>query len=85
MLEKLALWAIKKLVFFWDRHGDKLAFSFSGGERLEYSIIVERYYDDHYTVGTAMYQYNKAEEDSPIITKASPASRGIHERRDPDA
>lgn len=27
-----------------------------------YSILVERFYDDYYTVGTAMYPYNGRED-----------------------
>lgn len=59
MFDKLIRWCIKQLVRLWDRHDDALAFTFSGGERKEYAVIVERFYDDYYTRGTEMYPLNK--------------------------
>ena len=50
-------WLIKQLILLLDRHNDLLAFSFGRDERTDYSVIVERYYDDHYTFGTAIYPY----------------------------
>jgi hypothetical protein len=44
-----------------------LVFSFGRDERTDYSVVVERYYDDFYTVGTAMYPYpehNKPKEET---------------------
>lgn len=62
-LKRRALkWLIKQLVFRLDKDDDLLAYSFSGGERKDYTISVERFYDDYYTVGTAMYPYNNREE-----------------------
>lgn len=61
-MDKIIIALIKFLVRLWDRHDDKMAFSFSGGERKDYSVLVERFYDDHYTVGTAMYPVNKEKE-----------------------
>lgn len=57
MLDKIIKWLLKKLILLWDRHDDMLAFSFGRDERTEYSVIVQRYYDDFYTVGTARYPY----------------------------
>lgn len=72
MVDKIIEWAIKRLVFLWDRHDDVLAFSFSRGKRKnypvsgckrkDYSVLVKRYFDDFYTVGTAMYPYPKHEQ-----------------------
>lgn len=62
MLDKIITWLIKRLVLLWDRHNDKMAFSFERDEHTGYGVIVERFYDDHYTIGTAMYPYNKREE-----------------------
>lgn len=62
MLDKIIKWLIKQLVFLWDRHNDKMAYSFGRDERTDYSVLVERFYDDYCTVGTAMYPYNKGEE-----------------------
>ena len=60
MLDKVITWLIKKLVLLWDRHNDKIAFSFGRDERTDYSVLVERFYDTYYTVGTAMYPYSKS-------------------------
>lgn len=57
MYDKIIKWLIKRLVFLWDRHNDKMAFTFERDERTGYSVLVERFYDDYYTVGTAMYPY----------------------------
>ena len=57
MLDRIITWLIKRLILLWDRHNDKIAFSFGRDERTDYSVLVERYYDDYYTVGTAMYPY----------------------------
>ena len=62
MLDRIITWLIKRLVLLWDRHNDKIAFSFGRDEHTDYSVLVERFYDDDYTVGTAMYPYNKREE-----------------------
>ena len=62
MLDRIITWLIKRLILLWDRHNDKIAFSFGRDERTDYSVLVERFYDDYYTVGTAMYPYNKREE-----------------------
>ena len=62
MLDIVITWLMKRLILLWDRHNDKLAFSFGRDERTDYSVLVERFYDDYYTVGTAMYPYNNGEE-----------------------
>jgi len=62
MADRIITWFIKRLVLLWDRRNDKIAFSFGRDERTDYSVIVERFSDDYYTVGTAMYPYNKMEE-----------------------
>jgi len=67
MLDKIIKWLLKKLILLWDRHDDMLVFSFGRDERTDYSVVVERYYDDFYTVGTAMYPYpehNKPKEET---------------------
>ena len=46
MLDRIITWLIKRLVLLWDRHNDKIAFSFGRDERTDYSVIVERFYDD---------------------------------------
>lgn len=63
MFDKLILWCIKQLVRLWDRHDDAMAYSFSGGENKDYSIIVECFYDDYYTIGTQMFPVNKPPKD----------------------
>lgn len=62
MADRIITWLIKRLVLLWDRHNDKIAFSFVRDERTDYCVLVERFYDTYYTVGTAMYPYNKREE-----------------------
>ena len=57
MLDKIIIWLIKRLILAWDRHNDKMAFSFAKDERTDYSVLVERFHDTYYTVGTAMYPY----------------------------
>lgn len=57
MFDKIIKWLIKRLVFLWDRRNDKMAYSFGRDERTDYSVIVERFYDTYFTVGTAMYPY----------------------------
>jgi len=59
-LKRRALkWLIKKLVFHLDKDNDLLAYSFSGGERKDYTISVDRFYDDgSYSIGTMMFQRN---------------------------
>ena len=61
MLDKIITWLIKRLVMLWDRHNDKMAFSFGRDERTDYSVIVERFYYDYYIIGTVMYPYPKEE------------------------
>lgn len=62
MLDRIITWLIKRLILLWDRHNDKIAFSFERDERTGYSVLAGRFYDTYYTVGTAMYPYNKMEE-----------------------
>ena len=63
MFDRIIIWFIKKLILLWDRHDDNLAYSFERDERTGYNIIVERYYDDYFTYGTAVYPYpNKKSE-----------------------
>lgn len=50
-------WMIKQLVFRLDKNDDLLAYSFSGGERKDYTISAERIFDDHYTIGTKTYPF----------------------------
>ena len=59
-LKRRALkWMIKKLVFSLDKDDDLLAYSFSGGERKDYTISVDRFYDDgSYSIGTMMFPRN---------------------------
>lgn len=57
MLDNVITWLMKRLILLWDRHNDKLAFSFGRDERTDYSVIVQRYHDDFYTVGTAKIMY----------------------------
>ena len=57
MLDRIITWLIKRLILLWDRHNDKIAFSFGRDERTDYCVLVERFYDTYYTVGTAMYPY----------------------------
>lgn len=52
-------WLIKQLVFRLDKDDDLLAYSFSGGERKDYTISAERFYEDgSYTIGTQMFPRN---------------------------
>lgn len=60
-MDKIIQWLLRHLILLWDRHGDKLAYSFGKDERTEYQVIVQRFYDDYYTVGTSMYPYPKHE------------------------
>lgn len=62
MLDKIIIWFIKKLIFLWDRHGDKVALCFGRDERTDYSVLVERYYDNYWTSGTLMFPYNSQKE-----------------------
>ena len=57
MLDRILICLIKKFILAWDRNGDKLAVSFGKDERTSYSVIVQRYHEDHYTVGAVKYQY----------------------------
>lgn len=59
--KRIAKRLIKIGVSILDKDDDLLSYSFGSGERKEYSVIVERFYDDHYTVGTAKYPYPKHE------------------------
>lgn len=59
MIDNIILWCIKVFVRLWDRHDDAMAYSFSDGEHKDYSIIVERFYDDYYTIGTEMFPAHK--------------------------
>ena len=63
MFDRIITWLIKRLVLLWDRHNDKIAFSFGRDERTDYSILVERFYDDYYIVGTARYPYPNCGDD----------------------
>lgn len=50
-------WLIKKLVYRLDREDDLLSYSFSGGEMKDYTITVERFFDDgSYSIGTKMFR-----------------------------
>lgn len=59
MKRRAIKWLLKLLVFALDKDDDLLAFSFSGGERKDYTVLVERFYDDgSYSVGTQMFPRN---------------------------
>lgn len=62
MIDKIALWLIKRLVFFWDRHGDQMAFCFARDEHTDYNLLVGRYYEDGYTYGTKAHKYGEGAE-----------------------
>lgn len=62
MLDRILICLIKRLVFAWDRNGDKLALTFGKDETTDYTLTVQRYYEDHYTVGTVEYQYQNCKE-----------------------
>lgn len=72
MLDKIITWLIKKLVLLWDRHNDKIAFSFARDERTDYSVLVERFYDDCYTIGTAKFPWICADIDTIIDSYSEP-------------
>ena len=57
MFDKIVIWLIKALIKIWDRYDDQLAFSFGVDEHKAYSVLVERYYDDHWEYGTKSYSY----------------------------
>lgn len=67
MIDKIILWILKHMILLWDRHGDKLAYSFGKDERTDYSVIVERFYDDYYTVGTEIHSYEQGDRHSSGI------------------
>ena len=48
-------WLLKRLVFALDKEDDLMSYSFSGGERKDYTVLAERFYDDGYSIGTAWY------------------------------
>ena len=58
MIDKIVIWLIKRLIFFWDRHGDKAALVFGRDDRTDYSVLVSRYFEDCWTNGTAVFPYN---------------------------
>ena len=62
-MDKILLWLLKHLILLWDRNDDQLVYHFGKDERTDYSIVVERFYDDYYTVGTARYPYPKNESE----------------------
>lgn len=45
MLDRIITWLIKRLILLWDRHNDKIAFSFGRDEHTDYAVLVERAYD----------------------------------------
>lgn len=59
MRERIIKWLIKKLVLLWDKHNDKLAFTFSRDEHTGYAILAERVCNDCHTFGTAVYPINQ--------------------------
>lgn len=62
MIDRIIIWLIKKLVFLWDRHGDKMVLSFGRDEQTDYSVLVDRYYDNYWTSGTSTLPYNLQKE-----------------------
>lgn len=61
-MDKIIRWALRHMILLWDRHDDQLVYSFGKDERTEYQVIVQRFYDNYYTVGTAMYPYPNHEK-----------------------
>lgn len=64
MIDRICIWVIKKCTKIWDRHDNKMAYTFSGGERKDYTIVVNRYFDQHYLTGRAVRQYNPAKTET---------------------
>lgn len=59
MKRRAIKWLLKRLVFALDKDDDLMAYSFSGGERKDYTVLVERFYDDgSYSVGTQIFPRN---------------------------
>lgn len=51
-------WLFKKLiVLYYKLDTTWLASSFKIDDQTDINILVSRYYDDHYTVGTTTYKY----------------------------
>lgn len=53
---------LKKCIKYLDKDNTLLAYHMGVDERKDYVVLVERFYDDHYTSGTMDYYYNKEKE-----------------------
>lgn len=53
---------LKKCIKYLDKDNALLAYHIGVDERKDYVVLVERFYDDHYTSGTMDYYYNKEKE-----------------------
>jgi len=50
---------LKKCIKYLDKDNTLLAYHVGIDERKDYVVLVERFYDDHYTSGTMDYYYDK--------------------------
>ena len=50
---------LKKCIQYLDKDNTLLAYHVGVDERKDYIVVVERFYDDHYTYGTKEYYYDK--------------------------
>lgn len=53
---------LKKCIKYLDKDNALLVYHIGVDERKDYVVLVERFYDDHYTSGTMDYYYNKEKE-----------------------
>lgn len=53
---------LKKCIKYLDKDNDLLAYHIGVDDRKDYVVLVERFYDDHYTYGTMDYYYDKEKE-----------------------
>lgn len=53
---------LKKCIKYLDKDNTLLAYHVGVDERKDYVVLVERFYDDHYTYGTMDYYYDKEKE-----------------------
>ena len=53
---------LKKCIKYLDKDNTLLAYHMGVDERKDYVVLVERFYDDHYTSGTMDYYYNEEKE-----------------------
>lgn len=60
---KFIKWIIKRFIILIDKNNDLLVLSIKVDEHKDYTIIVDRYFDDYWTHGVNKYYYDEKDKE----------------------